>query len=665
MSIPKNITKEHLIKAIEKIDSEGIPSNVESRYYDVIYNTNKYPPKLVISYANLFANGEALDRKTFSGGLNTQCFKILTENGFVIEKKVDNINDKPSFWIEKSIVIGRKDRQTGERALGKALWSTQKDRRGADIYKNMRLVKKGDLILHLINKGNISGVSIARDKVIDTNGLAGTGWEGKGYLVELDNYTELISPIERSDLLNETNKSVLLKIASNSEVFYNKKLDLRQGAYLTPCPLDLLILINKSYVKITGLNLPYVEEFLHNSNKELNIELDLNQIFTDLADSGLQIHNSLIIRFIASVVTKPFVILTGLSGSGKTKLAQAFVQWICQSSEQYRIIPVGADWTNREPLLGFPNGLTNDQYVMPDSGALKILMEAGKVENQNKPYFIVLDEMNLSHVERYFADFLSVMESGKSISLYDGVDRKNSNTPIPKEVGWPSNLFIIGTVNIDETTYMFSPKVLDRANVIEFRVSQDEMADYLQGAKHLDMKKLYVDDNENKPGKGAEMARDFLRLSREKISSDKAKESLGKFFPILQKAGAEFGYRTAFEINMLVGMLETLRVDVNEEENVVLTDNDLIDFAVMQKLLPKLHGSRTRLVPVLVSLGRLCITSESTAENFTDKDDRQFIKEYFDSDPPGEKIKYKISIDKLRRMYRNVIANGFTSYAEA
>jgi hypothetical protein len=302
---------------------------------------------------------------------------------------------------------------------------------------------------------------------------------------------------------------------------------------------------------------------------------------------------------------------------------------------------------------------------MPDSGALKILIETVKVENQNKPYFLVLDEMNLSHVERYFADFLSVMESGQSISLYDGSDRKTGSTPIPKEVKWPSNLFIIGTVNIDETTYMFSPKVLDRANVIEFRVSPDEMSAYLQESKPLDMKKLFVGDDENNAGMGADLAQDFLRLSRVKISSDKAKLALGDFFPVLQKAGAEFGYRTASEINRLVGILETLRTDANEEGNNSLSDDDFIDFAIMQKLLPKLHGSRTRLVPVLVSLCRLCITGASSAENFSDKDDRLFIKEYFDFDLPEEKIKYKISFDKLRRMYRNVIANGFTSYAEA
>src|SRR5690606_32630707 len=138
---------------------------------------------------------------------------------------------------------------------------------------------------------------------------------------------------------------------------------------------------------------------------------------------------------------------------------------LCQDNSQYGIVPVGADWTNREPLLGYPDGLREDNYVLPDNGVLGLILKA--LENSKLPYFLILDEMNLSHVERYFADFLSIMETKESIQLYSGHDRDSGNKSIPKKIYWPENLFIIGTVNIDESTYMFSPKVLDRANVIE------------------------------------------------------------------------------------------------------------------------------------------------------------------------------------------------------
>ena len=87
MAIPKNIHKEHLQKAIEKIDIEGIPTDGASQYYDVIYNNKSYPPKVVVSYANIYANGYELNRNTFSDGLDTECFSLLNENGFVIQRK--------------------------------------------------------------------------------------------------------------------------------------------------------------------------------------------------------------------------------------------------------------------------------------------------------------------------------------------------------------------------------------------------------------------------------------------------------------------------------------------------------------------------------------------------------------------------------------------------
>src|SRR5688572_6680394 len=91
MGIPQNITKEHLIKAIEKIDIEGIPVDSDSQYYDVVYEGKKYPPKVIVSFANLFANGQILERDQFEGGLGTQSFKLLEQNGFTITNKLNKV----------------------------------------------------------------------------------------------------------------------------------------------------------------------------------------------------------------------------------------------------------------------------------------------------------------------------------------------------------------------------------------------------------------------------------------------------------------------------------------------------------------------------------------------------------------------------------------------
>ena len=398
-----------------------------------------------------------------------------------------------------------------------------------------------------------------------------------------------------------------------------------------------LNLIIKEYIQIIDKSEENVDQV---TEQNIQIDFETAGFIQALKNSGLQYSSTLITRFIASLLTKPFLILTGLSGSGKTKLAQAFAQWICEDETQYRLIPVGADWTNREPLLGYPNALKPDEYVKPDSGVLDLIIHANK--NPEFPHFLILDEMNLSIVERYFADFLSVMESKKEIPLYP---KGSINNGVPSSLGIPENLFIIGTVNIDETTNMFSPKVLDRANTIEFRITKKEMQAFLNNAKDVKMEAL--------TGKGAAWAYSFLKMAANKSSNpediDSIKETLIQFFGELKKTGAEFGYRSAAEILRLIHHLSEL--DNN------LTTNEKIDIAIMQKLLPKLHGSRRKICPILETLGGFCL-----------EENGNIIKEVFeksDFDFESENVLYPLSLEKITRMYRGAVENGFASFAEA
>jgi hypothetical protein len=384
----------------------------------------------------------------------------------------------------------------------------------------------------------------------------------------------------------------------------------------------------------------------------VQIDFNIESFYSQLNKSGLIFSKVIIQRFVASLWTKPFLICSGLSGSGKTRLAQAFAMWISSDDSQYEIISVGADWTNREPLLGYSNALNNTEYVCPENGALKLLIRAKEnFENDTeitKPYFLILDEMNLSHVERYFADFLSSMESGEFISLHQ-ID--NEEISIPPAINLPKNLFIIGTVNIDETTYMFSPKVLDRANTIEFRITESELNEFMFKDIKLDIDLLKY--------RGKNMSDSFMKMALMPTEKnlDRSAEDLKLFFSELRKIGAEFGFRTASEIGRLMKMLEILEIQ----------NNDLLDIAIMQKLLPKLHGSRSKLSATLTTLAKFCVTNAT--KEFENKDE-EFRKTYlipFENLSQNliNNIKYKISFNKLYRMYKNTIDNGFTSYAEA
>jgi len=387
--------------------------------------------------------------------------------------------------------------------------------------------------------------------------------------------------------------------------------------------------------------------------KESHSSFKASEFIKCCTKSGLAYPDSLIRRFVASLLTKPFVILTGLSGSGKTKLAQAFAQWICRQSDQYKIVAVGSDWTNRDPLLGYPSALDPREYKKPDTGVLELMLNA--IKRPNLPHFLILDEMNLSHVERYFADFLSVMESKEMILLHSTKSETHTEKmeidDVPSKIPLPSNLFIVGTVNIDETTHMFSPKVLDRANTIEFRISQSEMAYFLDKRIPVKMEAL--------TGQGAEIAEFFLQMSEEKsqeIPNGKLKKELLKFFAELQKMGAEFGYRSANEMIILINHLMALS---NIEPTDEITDpmKQLIDIAIIQKLLPKLHGSRRKLCPVLEKLASFCVDV-----------DIKVLKEKMAKDEvfsDSTVIQYQLSYEKISRMYRSAIENGFASFAEA
>lgn len=350
-------------------------------------------------------------------------------------------------------------------------------------------------------------------------------------------------------------------------------------------------------------------------------------IVESLLSTGLIYSPTLIKRLAYSLMAKPFVILSGLAGSGKTQLALAFAKCLCEDIDnQVCPVSIGADWTNREPLLGYPNALNKDEYVKPESGVLQLLMRAN--EDPDKPYFLILDEMNLSVVERYFADFLSAMESGEKIKLWD-----NEAGNVPKEIELPKNVFIIGTINVDETTYMFSPKVLDRANVIEFKIAADEMEDYLGKKVNINLEQAY--------SACVDMAVDFVTKAKSQVEKDeKNKDVLLSFFKELKKVNAEFGYRTVNEISRYLHFADG-----------DLEDDSAIDTAILQKLLPKLHGSRKKLVPVLTSMWKLCLNDGVTKE--------------IDAEFSATDFKYPESAEKIQRMYHAVVDNGFTSFAEA
>jgi hypothetical protein len=361
-------------------------------------------------------------------------------------------------------------------------------------------------------------------------------------------------------------------------------------------------------------------------------------------------------RVVSSLAAKPFLILAGLSGSGKTLLGIMISHWFSLAAEQVQVVAVGADWTTTHHLVGYPDALDHNRYVRTPT--LDLLLRAAN--NPSLPHFLVLDEMNLSHVERYFSDFLSAMESAQPISLHGSDGARDGIAP---RVDFPRNLFILGTINVDETTYMFSPKVLDRANVIEFTVTPAAMEAYLGGSGIFDPAAIL--------GAGAaygpalvEFREGEAALANLAEHEPFARSEIQALFVALDRAGMQFGFRTAGEITrylvanrQLLGSSWTLL--------------RALDAQISQRILPKLSGDAARLRPILTAVLAFCSTAMSGAAPEQDvisaaaEELLQAAPEVIQARCVELAASFPITADKVGRMLRRLEAHGFTTAVEA
>lgn len=400
---------------------------------------------------------------------------------------------------------------------------------------------------------------------------------------------------------------------------------------------------------------------------------------------GLHVSESLFLRFAAALGSKRFVILSGLAGSGKTKLAQAFARWMAPAAEDeespaHLVIPVGADWTGSDAILGYPDGLDPKRYVT--RAALDLIQRAAEAEADGTPHFLILDEMNLSHVERYFADLLSLIESGESTELYRRAEPKDGwdglRSGVTPKFRLPSNLFIIGTVNVDETTYMFSPKVLDRANVIEFRVERNDLVKFLGTPRRVELDAFNAEGFKQGFGQSFTVETDKELTVPEGVGKLFESEML-LFFDLLGEHNAEFGFRVANEAARFMHFYQVLSGKDPKSQDWFI---DAMDAVIVQKLLPKLHGSRTKLEGLLWAMAYACGAERGSmepaeflaeckkagkAENeATHSPESVFAAlKLKNADKPLDAARYRLSFDKLLRMYRKLIRDQFVTFAEA
>lgn len=470
--------------------------------------------------------------------------------------------------------------------------------------------------------------------------------------------SRLSEMLERQDLgYADKNNNCGAILTANGKVFFHNNI---KTAKIEDLAEDSGIYPDNIFSVIIGSDVLSSESFLNNIKKFIDSDHTNFLNFTDgsRVSSGSSKPNFYLDHNNISILSKSFLILTGLSGSGKSRAASQIAKSFSTGTSHYHFAAVGPDWNNRDPLLGYPDGIQPEVYQT--TPVLELLIKASLTGNENKPHFLILDEMNLSHVERYFADFLSAMESGEEITLYEGEQRKK----MEKTISIPPNFFIIGTVNIDETTYQFSPKVLDRANVIEFRMEEGAVGKFFDGST-----------DEMEAGAMAGIAEQFVNdaKTRDEVAVEWAggregfREEMEALFQILRNFNAEFGYRTLKESSRYLYFHDKYS-DIGDD---AAKYQDAMDHIIIQKLLPKLHGSRSKLEGVLRALLHFCEAGDRnmTALQASSLKAAEATDTALDmlGKRDGVEIKghYKLSHDKLRRMCRKLHQDQFVSFADA
>lgn len=371
-----------------------------------------------------------------------------------------------------------------------------------------------------------------------------------------------------------------------------------------------------------------------------------------IASSGFTYSEQLIKNLYLSLKAKPFVILAGVSGTGKSKLAALFAEAI---KAKFKMISVRPDWSDATDLFGY---VDLNQKFRP--GCLtSIIKEANKPENLNTPYIICLDEMNLAVVEHYFSDVLSVMETRKlekgGITSKPFIESTMLHTDEEKkrygDLYFSQNLYFIGTVNMDETTHSFSKKVLDRANIIE--LSEINLNLGLEAPEETKPKTIAMDN--------------YCLMSEyfgiQQCYSEYEKDIrwiiniLSDINQQLKSINAQFAYRVRDEISYYVSYALKYKLFSREEA---------MDLCIMQKILPRISGRGEEMRKLLVELFNLCLKSEQDRINVEEQgriEKMQKLLEIESEENKESKFNFPLSAGKITFMLRKCEGEfGYGSY---
>lgn len=358
---------------------------------------------------------------------------------------------------------------------------------------------------------------------------------------------------------------------------------------------------------------------------------DLSKAKTNYSPSALST------SYLTAMRTKPFLLLAGISGTGKSRIVKQMAFESCPdipalrsdktAPGNYELIEVKPNWHDSSELLGYESEIGGPHYVV--TPFVRFLVKA--MRYPDVPFFVCMDEMNLAPVEQYFAEFLSVLESRKLLS--DGTitseplikadifskyadqlhrDLDITDTETYKTVydrlkndglRLPSNLIVVGTVNMDETTHQFSRKVIDRAMTIEMNIEDAEtpFKNFFEGGDALH----YYDNPQPKElflPKVVQASEALSILSAEDASY--LKENVPGLLHSLNSALNGTPFKIAYRVqNELILYFFSLREE-NPDEAAEALLAQAMDAILMMKVLPRIEGDEDLLDKPLKALAQ-------------------------------------------------------------
>jgi MoxR-like ATPase len=340
------------------------------------------------------------------------------------------------YWIEKTIVSGRPDRETGEHALGRALWSPQRASGGQDIYSPMRHVQPGDIILHLTDNRAFTGVSVAAGPADESFvGLSGTDWEDQpGYRIQLQDFQPIDPSLSRQSFLEkEPFRSQLAELQRGGVrgLFYNRNLELNQGAYLTEAPAGLIAILAAAYRAQAGSDLPHLDDIEDTSAEAADTSVGVEDLFLEPEE---------IAAVLALWRAKTNVILQGPPGVGKSFAAQRLAYALMGTRDPSRLgfVQFHQSYAYEDFVEGFRP--TETGFELKKGKFVEFCRRAAA--DADRAYVFIIDEINRGNLSKILGELMLLIES----------DKRHSSWQMPLAYGnkpfhVPPNVYLLGLMN--------------------------------------------------------------------------------------------------------------------------------------------------------------------------------------------------------------------------